>query len=283
MSTYGRLHTLNLDKDFNPNYYPEIEYDSFDFAGGESHIRIKHHNFDFGSTAILTHRPKNGHDVIKILMAKDALIRYGFRSVQLVIPYLPYARQDRVCNEGEAFSLKVFCEMINSANFSRVHILDPHSDVGSALLDNVVIHSNEEYVRLAMELRINPINLVSPDVGASKKCQRLMSTGLFDGLIKCDKSRDLKTGALTGFEVLSGDVEGKDCLMVDDICDGGGTFMGLAKELKIMGAGRMFLFVTHGIFSKGLDGLGDVFEKIYCTNSFKDVTHKQITQFKIEL
>jgi ribose-phosphate pyrophosphokinase len=101
-------------------------------------------------------------------------------------------------------------------------------------------------------------------------------------VVECSKSRDVKTGKLTGFKVYAEDLEGKDCLIVDDICDGGGTFIGLAGELKKKNAGNLYLAVTHGIFSKGFEELEKCFDKIFTTDSFKEINHNCLTQIKID-
>lgn len=114
-------------------------------------------------------------------------------------------------------------------------------------------------------------HLVCPDSGANKKMKDLQKGIMHDSLIKCDKTRDTQTGEISGFEVYANDLEGKPCLIIDDICDGGGTFIGLAKELKKKNAGKLYLAVSHGIFSKGYVELDKYFDGIYTTDSFKNV------------
>ena len=100
-------------------------------------------------------------------------------------------------------------------------------------------------------------------------------------MIECSKSRDVKTGKLKGFKVYADDLQGKDCLIVDDICDGGGTFMGLAEELKNKNAGNLYLAVSHGIFSKGFDHLAEHFTKIFTTDSFQNINNENVTQINL--
>lgn len=268
--------TLNLSPGFKPvGHYEPWPFETFIFPGGESHIKLgRPHHFWSLERVIITHRIKTSDDLMLILLAKEAFEQAGVRKFELVIPYVPYARQDRQCAKGESFSLKVFTDIINSQNFEKVTVLDAHSDVAPALLNNSLNISNKEYVRKAvdhimgLQNGVKPI-LISPDAGSNKKCNALLNSD-FDSLVKCDKVRDLDTGKLSGFQVFADDLEGKPCLIVDDICDGGGTFIGLAKELKNKNAGDLYLFVTHGIFSKGFMGFVD-FTHIYSTNSFKDV------------
>ena len=275
---------INLDSSFIPTVIPEIEFNSFIFSGGELHIKLNNNiSYSEIDSVVITQRVRNSDDLMKILITKDALKRKGIEKVILIMPYLPYARQDRQCDVGESFTLKVFCDIINSANFEEVIIIDSHSDVGPALLNNCINISNSTFLQQTLlTLDEQPV-LVSPDAGSNKKCNKLAIEFCLD-LVKCDKVRNTKTGELTGFEVFSNDLQGRDCLIVDDICDGGGTFIGLAKELKAKNADKLYLLVTHGIFSKGIVILEEYFDMIYCSDSFKTLEeHLKVTQFKIQL
>ena len=268
--------TLNLDEMFVPVPFPQIEYELHTFSGGELHIKLNN-NIDYKKIkqVIITHRVRSMNDFMAILIAKDALELKGVKRFDLVMPYVPYARQDRKCFDGESFTLKVFTDILNSQKFDSVHVLDAHSDVAPALINNCVNHSNEDYIEAILEDFEEPPILISPDAGSNKKANNLAKKfGLY--LVKCDKVRDVKTGKLSGFSVFEDNLYKRDCLIVDDICDGGGTFIGLGKEMKKKNAGNISLFVTHGIFSKGLNIFNKVFEKIYCTNSFKDIPHPVI-------
>lgn len=279
---------LSLDSQFCES---TIKYEMIKFSGGEWHIKLDNYNkYQLIGKVIIVSRIRNSDDIIKILIAQDALKLVGVKQFDLFIPYCPYARQDRKCFGGESFTLKVFANLINSCNFDEVQILDAHSDVAQALINNCINLNNYNYVGSTI-LDIKEINsnkdlvLISPDSGANKKTNKLYEifNTMLSSLVKCDKRRDVKTGNLSGFEVFSNDLEGKDCLIVDDICDGGGTFIGLAEELKKKNCGKLYLFITHGIFSKGFDGLCKNFEKIYTTNSFSDIDLEGsfFKQFKI--
>jgi ribose-phosphate pyrophosphokinase len=286
------IKSLNLDKTFTPTSYPSLDFKMIQFSGGELHIKLNE-EIDYHNTqkVIITNRFKSADDIIKVLITKDALQRKGIRYFDLVMPYIPYARQDRQCFNGESFTLKIFTDLINSAKFDNITVLDAHSDVAPALLQNCNNLSNEIYVRRAFfSIKKNndvDIFLVSPDSGANKKINKLFENIKdFKGVIKCDKKRDVSNGELSGFEVFTNDLKGSCCLIVDDICDGGKTFIGIAKELKNKNAGDIYLFVTHGIFSNGFNDLSAWFKNIYCTNSFSDIDITEnpiIKQFKIQL
>lgn len=277
------IRSLNIDGMFVPTPQPEIGFEMIQFSGGETHIKLNN-NIDYSKIekVVITNRFKSGDDIVKVLIAKDALQRKGVKNFDLVMPYVPYARQDRKCYEGESFTLKVFANILNSANFDTVHVFDAHSDVAPALINNCINHDNKQFVEMALsDFEEMPI-LISPDAGSNKKANKLaIDLGL--ELVKCDKVRDTKTGGLSGFEVFSNNLKGKNCLIVDDICDGGGTFLGLAKEIKKKGAEKIYLFVTHGIFSKGTEIFEGVFDGLYCTNSFSDLKNNNVKQIKINL
>ena len=123
--------------------------------------------------------------------------------------------------------------------------------------------------------------LISPDGGALKK---IYSTSKYLGgipVVECGKSRDVQTGELSGFKVYEDDLKGKTCIVVDDICDGGGTFRGLAKELRKKNAGDLVLAVSHGIFSHGFEDLLSSYKKIFTTDSFNTVDHENVKQIKL--
>jgi ribose-phosphate pyrophosphokinase len=116
---------------------------------------------------------------------------------------------------------------------------------------------------------LEDIDIVIPDNGASSRVMSLTGagTGLTGHYIhQCYKKRDPQTGALSGFQVPMSGLKGRDLLIIDDLCDGGGTFVGLAKALKAHVASKVFLFVTHGIFSKGLPLEG--IDHVYTTDSY---------------
>jgi len=246
------------------------------FPGGEVHVA-----FETGRKLpdpfTITARITDSDGIMVLLLITDALRRMGVKSILLNLPYVPYARQDRMCNLGEAHSLKVFANLINSQNYDQVTVFDPHSDVVEALFNNVKVVSNHEFIFSVLRLgwTKEPAVLVAPDAGAYKKIYYLakyladQGWGSFSNIVTCNKERDTKTGAITNFSVGATDLGGKRCIIVDDICDAGGTFLGLADALKAANAGSLELIVSHGIFSKGFEALEEKFDKIVFTNSFK--------------
>ena len=270
---------LNLDKNFKPLIGDEIEFESFTFSGGEPHIKINP-NFDTTKKVTITHRLNSFNDLGLLCLAVDALQRMDAKLEQLVIPYFPSARQDRVMIKGEPLSVKVYANIINSLNFKKVIVFDAHSEVTPAVLNNCEVVTNHNFIQKVIQEIGNDVELISPDGGALKKIYKVSEFLGGVEVVECSKSRDVKTGKLSGFKVYSDDLKGKDCLIVDDICDGGGTFIGLADELKKKNAGKLYLAVSHGIFSKGFENL-DIFEKIFTTDSFKNIESDCVTQIKL--
>jgi ribose-phosphate pyrophosphokinase len=260
---------LNLDPNFQPfTNRPEIIFQSFTFSGGELHIKINP-DFDITQKITITHRLNSFNDLGLLCITVDALRRMDVKNIALFIPYFPAARQDRVMIKGEPLSVKVYADIINGMQLDKVFVFDAHSEVTPALVNNCEVISNHTFIEAVVKAIGNEVKLISPDGGALKKIYKVSEFLGGVEVVECSKSRDVKTGLLSGFKVYNEDLHGMDCLIVDDICDGGGTFVGLAEELKNKNAGKLYLAVSHGIFSKGFAVL-DCFEKIFTTNSFKD-------------
>lgn len=270
---------MHLDKSFRPLTGNDISYEQFLFPGGEPHIKIDP-GFDRSVPVTVTHRINTFNDLGILCLAADALKRMGAILHQLVIPYFPAARQDRVMVPGEPLSVKVYADIVNQLGFQKVIILDAHSDVAPALINNCIPVPNHAFIGEVLQ-QVDVNSLVAPDGGALKKIYALSAYLGGVNIIECSKSRDVRTGRLTGFRVYADDLEGKDLMIVDDICDGGATFTGLAKALKNKNAGKLYLAVTHGIFSKGLDELSKYFEKIFTTNSIRETIHPSLTQIPL--
>lgn len=252
-----------------------LELTQMRFYGGEAHVRIDDieevRDVTNWGGVVIDARIRNGDDVMQMLMLRDA-IRHAtdyVDTVELFMPYLPYARQDRMCNPGEAFSAKAFAALINAQDFHRVHVCDPHSDVSASLLDRVRVIPQHKIVETAFLTKAltSPAHtdhlLVAPDLGAVKKLKKLPGDHCY-----LDKTRRPSDGAILGTEIIHGTPLGRDCLIIDDICDGGRTFIEAAKVLRKAGAKSVSLFVTHGIFSKGFEELQQHLDLIVTTDSW---------------
>ncbi|MCP4970556.1 MAG: ribose-phosphate pyrophosphokinase [Arcobacter sp.] len=261
------------------------EIKSFNFSGGECHIKII--SSDITDNTNILAKLHSSDAVMQLFMVVDAVRRVKpDTKIKLTIPYFPYARQDRVCNEGESFSAKVMANLINQLNCKSVTVYDPHSQVIVDALNNVNIVSLSDIVCssiIANKIIKNGITIVSPDKGAYGKI-KLVSQSLKAEVISASKVRDTKTGNITDTSII-GNVLEKDCIILDDICDGGRTFIELSKVLSSNGAGKIYLYVTHGIFSKGLEVLKNHFNHIYCYHSMlpsEQIDSTFLTIFNVE-
>jgi len=249
----------------------EITFTGVDYSTPVTHVRlysdntpmIKLDNFEEivkrADTMVL--RPHTLMSFVEAMFLVDAIRHNGGRIHNLVLPYVPGARQDRSNPTGDVlFTLSSVARMINERQFSRVYILDPHSPVAPSLINNVVVYP---MYRIAGKLWKGYGGVIAPDKGAKDRAEEVAGALGLD-VTYGSKSRDVSTGRLSGFDITV--EEGKHYLVVDDICDGGGTFIGLGEKIREQGA-FADLFVTHGIFSKGTSELRKIYKNIYTTDS----------------
>ena len=200
----------------------------------------------------------------------------------LYLPYIPHARQDRVKNKEDIFTLKYFAEIINSLKFKKVYVIDPHSSVSEALINNIEVVSPKVFIDQVLD-RIDTDNLLMfyPDEGAMKRYSGMASMEYAFGI----KKRDWETGQILGLDVAGSVDKIKDSriLIVDDICSRGGTFYHSAKKLKELGAKEVYLYVTHceNTILEGELLTSGLIEKVYTTNSIFTKEHEKIEVFEL--
>lgn len=219
-------------------------------------------------------------DLIRIGLVKDALDRLGKTAVsyKLNLQYMPQARADRVFSEGLPLPVKMFADIINTYKFTEVRIMDPHSDVTSALIKNVRVIPQAQLVYelvTSTSTNLSDYVLCAPDLGATKKAFDAMIRLGQTELIQAIKIRDTSTGDIVRCDVVGDAMKGRNVLIIDDIADGGASFKFLAQKLKEKGAKEVALFVTHGIFSKGLQPLSKDIDRIYCRNIVGNFINQQ--------
>jgi ribose-phosphate pyrophosphokinase len=258
----------------------ELEESSV-FPGGEVHIKLpdinylketiqfRQKNVSHALPSIMVEATiRSSNELMQLILVKDALKEEFLNiSTGLQLMYLPYARQDRVCNTGEAFSARVFASMLDAMEFNVIITADVHSNV---ILSHITTPVIQLTVNDIFKLKYQPLMpdmvLVAPDKGSYDKVKGLaeMLGVPFISASKVRKDGNISI-ELNGTTVT---IEGKNLLIVDDICDGGGTFISLSKLLKYKAPKTINLYVTHGIFSKGLRPLREAgIDRIYTTNS----------------
>ena len=277
MSNYKTLNLAYPEKsqiNFAINRFPDGQQ-SVTLIVDMAHLTAVH-----AGGVIIKSRLNTFRDLELIVCATAALRNTGIQNIQLYTPYFMGARSDRRFTEGDANYLKqVICPIINSQKFESVTILDPHSDVLEACLDNFVKVNNHDIVKNALTDIDNKrdaqdrIVLVSPDAGAYKKIFDVAQKFDIRKIITATKVRDIKTGKILHTEIPVLDQhEDLKYVIVDDICDGGRTFIELAKAIHdSRPTAEVYLIVTHGIFSNSFYELSKHIKKIYSSNSYSDI------------
>lgn len=252
-----------------------LPYKLTQFSAGELHPQLQEYDL-LGKIESIIIKPRtyNPSFIVELSLLVNALRDEFPESVHfdLDLPYIPYSRQDRVCAVGDAFGLKVFADQLNSLNFRYVIIFDAHSDVSPALINNCINREVKNLFVLNPEFISKYSHLVAPDAGAYKKVNSIASHFNLP-VIPALKTRDTATGRLSNTVVVIEGVENPTRLLViDDLVDAGGTFLALGAKLKqAFPHTPIDLYVSHGIFAKGLNGLDKYYDNIYCYNLFTPI------------
>ncbi len=253
-------------------------YEQFRYPGGESQVRLKPESaaeVKAATSISITARIRRPDDLIHLALLRDAIDGTGTRAtVHLRLPYLPYSRADRRFTDGDCDGLAVFGRLINAMNFASVTTMDAHNANAARLRINRLCDEssmplvNSAIVDFARRNNSKWVTVLYPDAGARTRYElpdeigcNIESIGL--NKFHCEKKRNAATGQFEGFKVPDVPL-GQPAIIIDDICDGGGTFLGIAG---LVGGIHLGLFVTHGIFSKGVECLQAHFSAIYTTDS----------------
>lgn len=239
-----------------------FKYKKFNFPCGERHVIIE--DIDELPQANIVFQYEGDAEIMELLLVADAIKRLGGYIQTLQLTYIPYSRQDRVNIQGESLSLKVFCDLINGIGAREVIVEDPHSDVAVALINNCTVIPQHEIFEKYLHGK-EPFYLLSPDGGALKKIYKLAAVCKPIAVLECSKIRNTSTGEITGVHVPPIH-SSHPIYIVDDICDGGRTFVEIAKAIPAASKDRgnkIILMVTHGFFTKGLGVFDGLIDEIY--------------------
>ena len=239
------------------------------------------------TSQIQTFRINSYEDLWHLNQYVDAFnSQFGF-APNIIIANLLDAQADRRFNDGESFGLKLVCKFLNSMNVKRFYIFHPHNpEVVEAMIDNVEIISNKEFVEEVLEAiadegryeskedMYNKLILMSSDAGGFKPLTKLCDSIEWRGeTFSAAKSRSWDEVHGTKFvqQIDRENFEGKDILIVDDICVYGGTFKGLAKLLKGRNIGKLYLAVSHITVQNHKNSeLFDLYDRVFATDSKYD-------------
>ena len=235
-----------------------IGYEIIRFPDGEVHLQLKELNRK--ERVKITMRICNAEDLFILMQLSDILQRQAVEVDSFTIPYLMSARCDRVFSFDRPFSLKIVADVINSLNAGSVTILEPHSSRVYDLINNC------DYVFPEVTLGIDS-TLCFPDKGAQERYGKIFKANS----ILCEKVRDINTGQLKDFKVVNPQVfKGGEITVLDDLCDGGGTFIGLAPKLRELNPTKLRLVVTHAVQLEGIKRVAAVYDEVMISNTYTD-------------
>ena len=232
------------------------------FSAGEAHVNFAADALIEGRDFVITARGGQLGAIAEAAVFADGLRRQGARTLTLYIPYLPAARQDR----GAPFTGKIAADIINLGGYDLVISADPHSPIVPAMVRNFVAIEPADIFPEHMLPADGTVSIVAPDKGAAARASAVAQRfGL--PLVQADKARDpAQNFAVTGYSCPQ--ITTDHAVVVDDICDGGGTFLALADAVAL-DRDHLRLWTTHGIYAKGIGVLEDRYAVIGCTDSLE--------------
>lgn len=256
-----------------PGYVTSPTFEGMHFPAGEAHIKVINENDGKGElTEIARVNTPTADDLIMLGMWADACWQRRAKSVAL-IPYLPGARQDR----GIPFGADVYARIINSFQINQIISFDTHSPVILKHIYRTTHVTAAHFIRQHVVGRADSDEraqryqgIIAPDKGSVPRATELANICHLP-LYRAEKHRDEATGKLSGFSMIDPLPDTGRLLIADDICDGGGTFMGLATATGLPKE-RLGLFVSHGVFSGKAPALADYFGEIVTTDSYTPQT-----------
>jgi len=225
---------------------------------------------------------ENDNELVALIYLVKHLRDKGIKNIKLFMPYIPNARMDRTKSNEEVFTLKYFADIINWLQFDMVEVLDPHSYVSEALINNIAFTEiNIDYIINQHIGADKNITIFYPDSGGVKRYSDKFNKPFTYG----EKDRDWSTGKINGLNIC-GDldlIKGRNILIVDDICSRGGTFYHSAKKLKELGANEIYLYVSHceNTILEGDLLTSGLIEKVITTNSIFTKEHEKIEVIKL--
>ena len=210
-------------------------------------------------------------NLMELLVSIDALRRGSASRITAVLPYFGYARQDRKTGPRTPISAKMVANLITTAGANRVLTMDLHAGQIQGFFDIPLdnLYAQPLFTKDIIDNnRSENLVFVSPDVGGVMRA-RSFAKKLDADLAIIDKRRDAP-GVSAAMNVI-GNVDGKKCIIIDDLVDSGGTICNAAKALKDKGATEVYGYCSHGVYSgKALENIqSSMLEEMVCTNSIK--------------
>jgi ribose-phosphate pyrophosphokinase len=292
------VYPSNSDINYKISQFPDGQQDvtilssvnpNFPIYNGISTDEIKNHEVRISS------RFNSFKDLELIVASTKALRRLGVKTIHLYIPYLLGARSDRqFVNGGTSYLVDVIAPIINAQGYESVTVIDVHSDVAPACINNLKMIDNTDLVKYFFDYMVEKNDgrwvqplVVSPDAGSLKKIYNVTKkVGITTDVIVCSKYRDTD-GKLSKTHVPLGVHDAnKDLVIIDDIGDGFGTFINIFDTIEQVSSlsssvhqsqyGKLYLIITHSIQENGLKRALEKFNYVFTTNSINDWKHENL-------
>ncbi|OKZ28828.1 MAG: hypothetical protein BHV79_17690 [Bacteroides uniformis] len=241
-----------------------IDYEIIHFPDEQAHIKLLSEMSHKQSVEVNV-RITSAEWLFLLMQVLDICNRHGMKPI-VKIWYLMGARMDRVMNFNEPFTLRIVMDMLNMYD-ADFFVIEPH---------NYKIIECANWGKLSANSIPDTDIVCYPDEGAKNR----YICDIRKPFIFCNKKRNLNTGKLSGFELnLRGhDINGKNVLVIDDLCDGGGTFCGIAPLIRNHKPKSISLCVTHAIQRDGILKVAALYNKVYITNSYKDWQNESLPE-----
>lgn len=231
-----------------------LETTSYDFANGEMYVRYTESVRGADVFVLQSHSDPINKSIMEQLIMIDALKRASARSITAVCPLLGYSRQDKKHRGREPISCRLIFDLLKTAGADRIMSVDLHAAQSQGFFDGPVDHLIAmpvlaDYIRDRFSDKLENITVVSPDAGRIRVAEQWAQRLSGGPLAFIHKTRDITRPNRAIANRVVGDVQGRDCVLVDDLIDTAGTIAGACKVLQDAGANSVTVVATHGVFS----------------------------------
>ncbi|QNE89247.1 ribose-phosphate diphosphokinase [Corynebacterium incognita] len=229
-----------------------VETTARDFANGEIFIRFEESVRGADCFVMQSHTQPLNKWLMEQLIMIDALKRGSAKRITAILPFYPYARQDKKHRGREPISARLVADLLQTAGADRIVSVDLHTDQIQGFFDGPVDHMHAQPILtdyIKSKYSMDNLTVVSPDAGRVKVAEK-WANDLGDApMAFVHKTRSVDVANQVVANRVVGDVEGKDCILLDDMIDTGGTIAGAVRVLKEAGAKSVVIACTHGVFS----------------------------------
>lgn len=249
---------------------PGDNYKVITFPDGEVHLELAEINRK--EPIAVRCRITNTNELFILMQLSDIVKRQCLEVAILEIYYLMGMRCDRLFDINRPFTLSIVADVVNTLNAQKVFVYEPHSERALRIINNAQSVELTTFIENTLLNANDKMLLVAPDKGAMMRYELPFA-------VVCSKIREESTGKLLDFKAEAViPVEGRDLLIVDDLCDGGGTFVGLAPKLRELQPKSLSLLVTHAVQRKGIENVAEAYDMVYITNTYRNWNEESLPE-----